>query len=218
MQPYQVVIADDHTLFRQGIRRILEDAETLQVVGEAADGLELLKLLKTVTPHVIILDISMPNMRGIEAIHEVKALWPKIKIIVLTMHSGKEFLHAALTAGAEGYLLKHDTETDLTVALEKVLRGEPFISPMLHQHLAESLIDIYRGAPATPDEALTSRQRQVLKLLAEGKTNKEVAALLFISEKTVEHHRSNIMKRLNLKNISELVRYAVSCGYLANNH
>jgi len=216
MQTYQVVIADDHTLFRKGIRRILEDAEGLEVVGEAADGLELLKLLKSISPHVIILDISMPKMRGIEAINEIKAAWPGIKILVLTMHSGKEFLHAALTAGAEGYLLKHDTETDLTEALERVLQGESFISPMLHQYLTERLIDMCRGVPASPDDALTPRQRQVLKLLAEGKTNKEVAALLFISEKTVEHHRSNLMKRLKLKNISELVRYAVSFGYLAN--
>jgi DNA-binding NarL/FixJ family response regulator len=188
-------------------------------VGEAADGLELLKLLKTVSPHLIILDISMPNMRGIEAIHEIKATWPAIKIIILTMHSGKEYLHAALTAGAEGYLLKHDTETDLTVALETVLKGQPFISPMLHQHLTESLIGVMRGAPAavSPDEPLTPRQRQVLKLLAEGQTNKEVAATLCISIKTVEHHRASIMQRLNLKNAVEMANYASARGYTSSN-
>ena len=217
MDGYRIVIADDHVLFRQGIKLILEERDNIEVVGEVNDGLELLNLLKKLTPHMVILDISMPNLRGIEATHEIKGINPAIKILILTMHKSKEYLYHAISAGAEGYVLKEDADTDLFSAIERIRKGKTYISPILSEELTDDLVQVCRGKHKIPSDHLTPREREVIKLVAEGKTNKEIAHLLFVSVRTVEKHRANIMKKAELKTTSELVRYAIKKGYTCDN-
>jgi DNA-binding NarL/FixJ family response regulator len=211
---YRIVLADDHVLLRQGLKRILEKMANLEIVGEAGDGLQLLNLMHKLTAHMIILDISMPNLRGIEAIHEIKAIHPGMKILVLTMHKDKEYLHQAISAGADGYLLKEDADTELFSAIETVREGKIFVSPHLSEDLVDEWAKIRRGEskPVSKSERLTTRENEILKLIAEGKSNKEIADLLFISVRTVEHHRASIMNKLNLKKTAELVKYAIEKG------
>jgi DNA-binding NarL/FixJ family response regulator len=203
-------------LFQQGLKRILKERSDLEVVGEVGCGLELLKLLERLVPDLIILDISMPNLRGLEAIHEIKMNHPDVKILVLTMHKDKEYLHQAFTAGAEGYLLKEDADAELFSAIDRVRRGRIYVSPKLSEGLTEDWVKMSRGdhKPSFEPEKLTTRERQVLKLIAEGKSSKEIGDLLFISVRTVEHHRANIMEKLNLKKTADLVKYAIRKGYL----
>ena len=217
MEPYRVVLADDHLMFRQGIKRILEEISALEVIGEAGDGLELLSLLKKVTPDAVILDISMPNIRGIEATREIKMTTPGVKVLILTMHKRKEYLYHCLSAGADGYLLKEDADTELYAALKKVKGGGVYISPILSEQLVDDFVQTFRGDPKFSAEKLTSRERQVTKLIAEGKTNRVIAKLLFISVRTVENHRANIMKKLKLKNTAELIKYAIRKEYISAN-
>ena len=216
MAPYHLVLADDHVLFRQGLERILEKKGDLEVVGEAGDGLELLNLLKKLTPHMIILDISMPNLRGLEAIHEIKGIYPEMKILILTMHKDKEYLHQAMSAGADGYLLKEDADTELFSAIEMVRLGKIYVSPHLANDLVDEWAKIRRGGskPVSKPDHLTTREKEILKLIAEGKSSKEIADLLFISVRTAEHHRANMMVKLNMKKTADLVRYAIQKGYV----
>ena len=215
MAPYRVMIADDHVMFRQGVTRLLREMADIEVTGEAGDGMELLGLLDSVIPDLIILDISMPKLRGIEAIPRIKASHPDIKILILTMHRDIEFLHQAVAAGADGYLLKEDAEKEVFSAIEVIRGGSRYVSPLLAGELANVWTDIYRGKRKSPlVEPLSLREREVLKLIAEGKSNKEVSTLLFISIHTVVRHRAKIMDKLNLKNTAELVKYAMQKGYL----
>jgi DNA-binding NarL/FixJ family response regulator len=213
---YRIVLADDHVLLRTGLKRILEKSANLEVVGEAGNGIELLNLLRKLKADMIILDISMPNLRGIEAIHEIKAIHPGLKTLILTMHKDKEYLHQSISAGADGYLLKEDADTELFSAIKTVREGKIYVSP----HLADDLVDdwakIRRGdaKPVSEPERLTTREREILKLIAEGKSTKEIADLLCISTRTVEHHRANLMSKLNLKKTADLVKYAIQKGYL----
>lgn len=218
MDGYRIVIADDHVLFRQGIKKILEEMDDIEIVGEAKDGLELLNLLRKLTPHMVILDISMPNLRGIEATHEIKVINPAIKILILTMHKSKEYLYHAISAGAEGYVLKEDADTDLFSAIERIRKGKTYISPILSEELTDDLVQVCRGKHKIPSDPLTPREREVIKLVAEGKTNKEIAHLLFVSVRTVEKHRANIMKKAKLKSTPELIRYAIEKGYTSDNY
>ncbi len=208
MNPYTVVLADDHAMFREGIRRIMERIEGVVVSGEVDDGIQLLTHLKNSQPDLVILDISMPNLRGLEAIREIKKLYPRIKIVVLTMHRKKEFIRQALVDGADGFLLKEDPGGQLIRAVEAVRNGEKFLSPLL----SGDLISLALAEEQT--EQLTIREREVLKLLAEGKKNQEIADILFISPNTVRRHRYNIMEKLNLKGLAELVKYAIDQNYL----
>lgn len=216
MNTYKILLADDHTLFREGLKRILTEAADLEVIGEVADGLKLLKILNRLKPHMIILDISMPNIRGIEAIHEIKSLQPDIKILVLTMHREMEYLHQAISSGANGYLLKEDTDSELFSAIKKIKQGRIYISPKLSEYLTEDWARIHRGEYelSYESELLTTREREILKLVAEGKSSKKIASLLNISIRTVEHHRANIMEKLNLKNMAEFIKYAIQKGYI----
>jgi DNA-binding NarL/FixJ family response regulator len=186
------------------------------VVGEVDCGLELLKLLQKLVPDLIILDISMPNLRGIEAIHEIRIVHPDVKILILTMHKDKEYLHQAISAGADGYLLKEDADTELSSAIKTIRHGRFYISPLLSEELTDDWIRTWRGKSKLPIqlESLTIREREVLKLIAEGKSSKEIGELLFISVRTVERHRANIMEKLNLKKTADLVKYAIQKGYV----
>ena len=218
MSPYRIVLADDHVMFRQGIKNILEGAENLEVVGEASDGLDLLKIIKKAIPDMVILDISMPNLRGLEATREIKMISPDVKVLILTMHKDKEYVFYAISAGAEGYLLKEDADTELFAAVETIRQGGHYISPLLSGDLTHELIRASHKRQATsPPDLLTVREREVLKLIAEGISNKEIADLLFISIRTVEHHRANIMRKLNIKQTANLIKYAISKGYTSSN-
>ena len=213
MSPYQIILADDHIMFRNGLRRIIEDSPGLAVIGEAGDGLQLLELLKKAKPDMVILDISMPKLRGLEATHEIKTRYPGIKILILTMHRNKEYLLQALSAKADGYLLKEDTDTQLIAAIESIRAGKIFLSPLMSEDLSQNLLGFIEKTDPSLDETLSTREKEVLTLLTEGKSNKEIADLLFISSRTVEHHRASISKKLKVKNIVDLVKYAIRKGY-----
>ena len=216
MASYSIILADDHVLVRQGLRRILEGTDDLEVVGEANDGLDLLQLLKHVTPQMVILDIFMPNLRGIEAITEIKTMQPDVKILILTMHRDKEYLYLALSAGAKGYLLKEDAARDLFSAIAEVRQGKTYISPYFSDMVVNDVVQIVKGNAKVvfATDPLTSREREVLKLIAEGKSSKEIANLLFISVFTVNNHRASIMEKLNLNKATDLVKYAIRKGYI----
>jgi len=215
--PFKILLADDHVMFRRGIKSIIQGMGNVEVVGEAGDGLELLRLLHEIRPSLVIMDISMPNLRGLEATREIKKMDPGVKVLILTMHKEREYLYHALTAGAEGYLLKEDADTELISAIETLRRGGAFISPLLSNQMAGLFVEKFRSGgqvrPA-PDEPLTIREREIIKLIAEGRSSKEIGELLFISSRTVQHHRANIMRKLNFKKTAELVKYAIQKGYV----
>jgi len=198
------------------VRRILEGAPDLEVVGEADDGLALLALLEQWTPHLVVLDIAMPQMRGLEAIPEIKAMHPLLKVLMLTMHKERAYLRKAMAAGANGYLLKEDAESDLFGAIDKVRQGAAYVSPRLSDALVPVEAEECQGDQAATSEVgpLTLRESQVLKLLAEGKSSREIAGLLGLSSRTVEHHRANMMAKLGVKGVVDLVKYAIAEGYL----
>lgn len=208
MEDFTVVLADDHVMFREGVRRIIERIDGVSVSGEVDDGLELLEFLKRSSPHLVILDISMPNLRGLEAIREIKKTYPQVKILVLTMHKKKEFIRQALVDGADGFLLKEDAGSELIRAVEAIRKGGKVLSPLLAGVLANL------AAEKEKPEILTRREKAVLKLLAEGKKSREIAALLYISPYTVRRHRSNIMEKLQIKTLADLVKYAISQSYI----
>lgn len=213
MEPYTIILADDHKLLRHGIKQIIEKNETYKVIAEAGDGLELLKRLNLQRPDMIILDIAMPKLRGIEAAIEVKMLYPEIKILILSMHKSLQYLHHALSAGVDGYLLKEDAPRELSSAIETIREGNTYISPLMSRELNNEIAGAYRsGKSSTPFEPLTLREREVLKLIAEEKDNNEIAAMLAISPATVKHHRAAIKKKLNIRKTAGLVKYAIRKG------
>ena len=207
MDAYTIVLADDHAMFREGIKKIIERIEDTLISGEVNDGLELLELLKRSNPNLVILDISMPNLRGLEAIREIKRTYPQVKVLVLTMHKKKEFIRQALRDGADGFLLKEDAGGELIRAVQTVRNGGMYLSPLLSSLLMSLALEEERT------EILTMRERAVLKLLAEGKRTKEIAEALYISPYTVRRHRSNIMEKLNTNSLADLVKYAISQNY-----
>ncbi len=211
MNRYRVVLADDHSLFRQGLKAVLEGMDEFKVVGEAGDGLELIDLLNQVKPNLVVLDISMPNLRGIETIPEIKKNYPEVKILVVTMHNDKEYLYQAISQGADGYFLKKDAGTELFSAIEKIRKGKVYVSPSLSGDLTDYWEGIREGVKKS---ILTNREREVLSLIAGGKSNKEIADMLYISVHTVERHRANLMEKLNFKKTADLVKYAIEKGYI----
>lgn len=214
MRPFSILLADDHVMFRRGVRKIIQGLPRVEVVGEASDGLELLELLKKTNPDLVIMDISMPNLRGLEATREIKIINAAVKVLILTMHKDKEYLYYAFSAGAEGYLLKEDADSELLSAIETLRKGGTYISPLLSSQLTDLLLERSRPGERPPmGGTLTVREREILKLIAEGKSSKEIGHLLFISSRTVQHHRANIMRKLNLKKTADLVRYAMQKGY-----
>ncbi len=212
---YNVIIADDHAMFREGLKRILLLRPDVEVVGEARSGLDLLNLLRKLDADLIVLDISMPELRGLETIPEIKRLHRGAKILVLTMHRDAEYLFQAISAGASGYLLKEDAERDLFSAIDTIKAGGTYLS---HLVADDSLRDWTqsRGRERKPDNPspLSVRERQVLKMITEGKTSKEIGDLLCISYRTVECHRANIMAKLNVKKTADLICLATEKGYV----
>jgi DNA-binding NarL/FixJ family response regulator len=212
---YRIVLADDHNLFRDGIKRIVEGIPDVQVVGEVGDGLELLGLLEKSVPDLIILDLSMPNLQGIEATQKIKNLYPDVKILILTMHKSKEHLHSALLAGADGYMLKDNSYADLISAIEVLRADNTYISNLLYGHMVDFFRKERRELSQRP-KALSKRERKVLELIAEGKSRKEIAETLTISISTVQSHRNNIKKKLNMKKTADLIKYAIQKGYTSS--
>lgn len=211
---YRIVLAEDHTLVRAGIKKIVEDYADLQVVGEAGDGLELLELLKTLDADLVILDISMPRMPGIEVAKEIKRSYPRVKVLILTMHKMKEYLNDAIAAGVDGYLLKEDLAKELGSAISKIRQGMTYISTLLSNEMTSLFVQSIRVVPARPAEPLTPREIEIIKLIAEGKSSREIADLLFLSFRTIQNHRTRIMRKLNLKKNTDLVKYAIQMGFI----
>jgi DNA-binding NarL/FixJ family response regulator len=211
---YRIVLAEDHILVREGIKKIIEDFADLQVVGEVGDGFQVLDLLQRSPINMVILDISMPNLSGIETTREIKKNFPAVKVLILTMHKKKEYLKDALIAGADGYLLKEDAAKELLSAIKKIRGEEIYVSPLLSTEMATLFAQAHRQAPApVSEETLTPREIEVIKLIAEGRSSKEIAALLFLSFRTIQNHRTKIMRKLNLKKNIDLVKYAIQMGY-----
>jgi len=210
MDAYTIVLADDHVMFREGVKRIIEQSQDVSISGEANDGLELLDLMKKSPPDLVILDISMPNLRGLEAIKEIKRAYPRVKILVLTMHKKKEFIRQAFTGGADGFLLKEDAGGELIRAVQAIRKGGRYISPLLATLMTSLALEPERA------EILTIREKEVLKLLVEGKRTEEIATVLHISPHTVRRHRYNIMEKLDINNLADLLKYAISQHYLVD--
>ena len=208
-----VLIVEDHTLIREGLRSLLSSHPNLEVIGEAGDGREAIRQAERLSPALILMDLSMPRMGGVEAIREIKKSQTKIKILALTVNDSEEHVLAALKAGADGYILKDSTRAELVQAIQNVLAGKRVLSP----GISEKVIEGYLGGKETvktqtPWETLTSREREILKLIGEGFKNKDIGAQLNISPKTVEKHRANLMEKLDLHNTSELTTYALEKG------
>lgn len=211
----RLLLADDHTLVRAGLRALLESLPDVQVVGEAADGQEALRLIEALSPGVALMDITMPDLNGLDALSRATRQFPHTRILILSMHANEAYVHQALRAGAAGYLLKGADRAELEVALRAVARGETYLSPGISKPLVAMLAQGEERKPSAPLEALTSRQREILQLTAEGLATKETAARLGLSVKTVEAHRHQIMKRLGIRDVTGLVRFAVRNGLVA---
>ena len=206
----RVLLADDHGIVRKGLRFLLDRQPGMEVVGEAADGRDAVRLAETVAPDVVIMDVAMPSLNGIEAASQMTKRNPRIRVIMLSMHSDEDYLLSALNAGAKGYLLKDSAEEDLVRAIQSVHHGTPFFSPSIAKTMLEDYMRYLQQRNLQDSyELLTEREREVLQLLAEGKSNKEVASLLELSVYTVETHRLHLMQKLNLHNTAEIVLYAV---------
>lgn len=215
MPPYRIILADDHLMFRSGLKRIIEDAAGLAVIGEAGDGLQLLELLKKAEPNLIILDISMPKLRGLEAAREIKSRYPDVRILFLTMHRSRDYFLEALAAKADGYLLKEDSHKQLIAAIEAIRDKKRFLSPRMAEELSQHLPELIAGSESSHGEKLSTREKEVLTLLAEGNSSKQIADLLYISLRTVDHHRASLKKKLQVGNIVDLVKYAIRKGYIS---
>lgn len=212
----RIVLADDHVVMRSGLRLLLERQPNFAVVGEAANGRETVELCEKLNPNVVVLDIAMPQLNGIEAARQISAKLPQIAIVVLSMHSDESYVLRALKSGAKAYLLKDSAETDLISAIRAVNEGKAFFSPAISKMLVDDYVRrLEQRGVEDSYELLTTREREVLQLLAEGKTNKEVAAILNLSLYTVETHRGNILQKLNLHSVPELILYAVRKGVIS---
>jgi DNA-binding NarL/FixJ family response regulator len=205
--PIHVVLADDHVLVRQGLKSLLE-REKFQVIAEASDGQELIRLVETHHPEIAVIDISMPILNGVDAARELSRSCPKTKTILLTQHEEEQYIHEALGAGVRGYVLKSQVASDLVHAIQQISRGGFYLSPGVSQ----AVVEAYRTRAERPSDPLSSRERQVLQLIAEGRSTKDVASLLGISVKTAESHRSRLMQKLDIHETASLVRYAVRRG------
>jgi len=213
MTALRVVLADDHTLVRAGLRKLLETLPALEVVGEADDGLALLALVAQLHPDLVLMDIAMPGLGGLQATAQLTQDWPATRVVILSMHQNEEYVREALRHGARGYLLKDAAPQELQAALAAVQRGETWLSPAVSKGVLSDYVQRLRGdAPAPP--VLTPRQREVLQKVAQGHSTKEIARLLNLSAKTVDTHRSQIMKQLDIHEVAGLVRYALRTGLI----
>jgi DNA-binding NarL/FixJ family response regulator len=212
----KIVLADNHSLIRHGIKKLIEKNSELEVVGEVGDGEELLCFLEDHSVDLIVLDISMPGIGGMEAAASVKKKYPWIKILMLTMHTSQQIFYNAMIAGADGYLLKDDSDEELLVAIDRVKSGKNYISPRLADDFTDDVIEMYRNGKKSPFRELTKREKEILQLVVNGYTSKKMAEHLGLSPRTIDHHRSNLLKKLNKRNSADLVNYAVRNGYVSS--
>ena len=216
-QTHRLVIAEDHTILREGLKALLTTRADLEVVGEATDGREAVRAVQELNPDLILLDLSMPRSNGLEALKEIKRLSPQTKVLVLTVHKTEDYVFTALQAGADGYVLKDSSASELILAVRSVLNGERYLGPAIAGTVVSGYLGSRDGKPLRPSfDDLSTREREVLKLIAEGYRTKEIAEYLCISPKTVEKHRANLMDRLNLHTVSALTTYAIEKGLVTS--
>jgi two-component system response regulator NreC len=205
----RLLIADDHTLLRNGICALLEDEQDMVIVGEASDGREAVRLAGLLKPNVVLMDIAMPLLNGLEATRQIKREHPDINVLVLTMYDNEEYFHEMLEVGASGYIIKRAAATELVSAIRAVYSGEAVLSPAITRLLLEDYLTHDLHSEKDDPNALSSREREVLQLIAEGKTSREIAEILNLSVKTVQSHRTNLMQKLDLHDRGELIKYAI---------
>ncbi len=211
-QKIRVLIADDHTVFRESLKVLLETHPSFEVVGFAGNGIEAIEETGKVKPHVVLMDLSMPKMDGLDATRKILEKFPKVKVLILTMLEREEFIFQMLEAGVSGYISKDINAKGLFSALESAYRGDTYLSPSI----SRKVINGYLNAEKEKTKPLSAREREILKLLAEGRSKKEISNLLYISPRTVDTHRTNILKKLNLKGLADLVKYAIQKGLIIN--
>jgi two-component system, NarL family, response regulator NreC len=214
MMATTIVLADDHPLVRQGLRTLLQAEPEFRLIGEAGDGLEATRLVEDLKPNVLVLDLMMPGIKGLEVIRQVTKHSPQTRVVVLSMYANEAYVMEALRNGAAGYVLKESNLVELVEAVRAVARGRRYLSPPLSERAIEEYTQKAKGAPLDRYEALTTREREVLHLAAEGHTNAEIGKRLFISPRTVEVHRANLMRKLELHSHTDLIRYALKRGII----
>jgi len=211
-----IVIAEDHTIVRKGLRALLDSYPDFKVTGEAEDGRTAIRCVDQLRPDIILLDLTMPRTNGLEAIREIKRQFPETRVLVLTVHKTEEYVQATLESGADGYVSKDDTHTELIIAIKNVLAGKPYLSPGISDRVIRGYLEGKKtDRPGTLFDTLTQREKEVLKLIAEGYTNRAIGDYLCISYKTVDKHRTNLMKKLDLHTTAALTAYALGKGMVA---
>jgi DNA-binding NarL/FixJ family response regulator len=211
MSTIQLVIADNHTLVRAGFRSLVEELDGIEVIGEAENGRDALHLIETLKPQIVLMDIAMPEMNGLEATARIAREFPQVKVLILSMHANEEYVYQALRSGASGYLLKDSGIEELGLALRAIARGETYLCPAVSKYVVSDYVRRL-SQDQSPLDQITPRQREILLLIAEGKSTKDIADMLYISTKTVETHRTQLMDRLDIHDIAGLVRYAIRTG------
>jgi DNA-binding NarL/FixJ family response regulator len=209
MRKIRILLADDHTILRDGIRALLEDQQDIEVIGEAEDGQSAVKMAAQLDPDIVIMDIAMPLLNGLEATRHIRRDSPQVKVLILTMHENEEYIRQVLAAGAFGYVLKDAAARDLMGAIRAVYNGEAVLSPAVTRLVIEDYLRWGDIQPMDASNELTSREREVLQLIAEGYTNKEIAEILCLSIKTIQSHRTNLMSKLDLHDRGDLIKYAI---------
>ena len=209
MSKIRVLLADDHAIVRKGLRALLEGEAGIEVIGEAEDGREAVQMTQQLLPDVVLMDITMPALNGLEATRQIKQRFPEVKVLILTRHANEEYIFQILRAGASGYVVKKAAPTELLLAIKAVYRGDSFLSPSISRQVVEEYIRKAEAMEENSYDRLTDREREVLQLIAEGHSNREIAELLHISVKTVENHRASLMGKLNVHGTAELTRYAI---------
>lgn len=211
----RVLLADDHKIFRDGLRTLIENEAGMEVIGDADNGRKAVALAQKLSPNVIIMDVTMPDMNGIEATRKIVDGMPEVKVIALSMHSDRRYVLGMLEAGASGYLLKDCAFGELAGAIQQVVTGNTYLSPKIADVVVKGYLNKALEASSTTNVAMTSREREILQLIAEGFTAKEIAAHVFLSIKTVETHRRNIMQKLNMRSVAEMTKYAIREGLVS---
>ena len=216
MKNIKVILAEDHTIVRKGLRSLLDIEEGIKVVGEAENGKQVIKKVAQLKPDVVVMDIAMPLLNGLEATRRIKKDFPRVRVLVLSVHEDEEYIFQNVMAGASGYLLKNAAPTDLVSAIKAAYRNEAFLSPSISKKVVKEYIRQAAGTSREENsyEKLTNREREVLQLLAEGRTVKEIAHLLYLSTKTVQAHRAHLREKLNINSNAELIKYAIRKGLI----